>query len=146
MSSKLPVLFLMAIVVASFAGTTLPASYALINRDYTYVNDNEITSLYGNTRVCGDHMCAPGEWNQLQDKLTSAQLGHQGGRNETQTTTTPVTAPPSTVPSPTTTNATSAQMQTGVTAKLCSAVKDILSSTGVSSSVISQVMSDLGCS
>jgi hypothetical protein len=146
MSSKLPVLFLVAVVVASFVGVNLPASNALINRDYTYVNDNQLTALYGNTKVCGDHMCAPGEWNQLQAKLTSAQLGNQGGRNTTQTTTPPITTTPSTVPSTPTTNATSAQMPTGVTPKLCSAVKDILSSTGVSSSVIGQVMADLGCS
>lgn len=147
MSSKLPVLFLVAVVVASFAGATIPASYALIPRDWSYgVQDNEITALYGNTQVCGDHMCAPGEWTQLQDKLTAAQLGHQGGRNATQTTTPPITTPPSTIPSVPTTNATSTQMPTGVTPKLCAAVKDVLSSTGVSSSVISQVMADLGCS
>ena len=146
MSSKLPVLFLVAVVVASFAGATLPASNALINRDYTYINDNPLTARYGNTKVCGDHMCAPGEWDKLQEKLTAAQLGNQGGRNATQTTTAPITPPPSTVPSTPTTTPSSTQMPTGVTPKLCSAVKDILSSTGVSSSVISQVMADLGCS
>jgi len=147
MSSKLPVLFLLTVVVASFAVATIPVSYALVQRDWSYgFNDNEITARYGNTKVCGDHMCAPGEWTQLQDKLTASQLGYQGGRNATQTTTTPLTPPPSTVPSTPPTNATSTQMPTGVTPKLCAAVKDILSSTGVSSSVIGQVMADLGCS
>jgi len=145
--SKLPVLILLTAVVASFVVASIPASYALVQRDWSYgFNDNEITARYGNTKVCGDHMCAPGEWTQLQDKLTAAQLGNQGGRNATQTTTTPITTPPSTIPSTPTINATSTQMPTGVTPKLCSAVKDILSSTGVSSSTISQVMADLGCS
>jgi len=143
MSSKLPVLFLVVALVASFAGTVLPASNALINRDYTYINDNQLTARYGNTKVCGDHMCAPGEWNQLQAKLTSAQLGYQGGRNATQTTAQTITSPP---PSTPTTTTPSTQMPTGVTPKLCSAVKDVLSSSGITSSVISQVLADLGCS
>ena len=145
MSLKLPVLFLVAVVVASFAGANLPASNALITRDYAYLNDNHLTALYGNTMVCGDHMCAPGEWDKLQADLTAAQLGHQGGRNATQTSEVPATPPPTTPPSSTTTPP-STTMPTGVTPKLCAAVKDILSSTGVSTSVISQVMADLGCS
>ncbi|MGI0068937.1 MAG: hypothetical protein ACREAN_01630, partial [Nitrosopumilaceae archaeon] len=73
MSSKLPaVLVLMAVVIASIAGITLPAANALITRDYTYLNDNHLTALYGESAVCGDHMCAPGEWDKLQASLTAA--------------------------------------------------------------------------
>ena len=141
MSSKLPVLFLVVALVASFAGTTLPASNALTQRDYSYgFNDNHITARYGNTMVCGDHMCAPGEWDQLQGKLTAAQLGYQGGRNATQATSQTIPSAPTTTTNPAT------QMSNGVTPKLCSAVKDVLSSSGVSPSVISSVMTDLGCS
>jgi hypothetical protein len=104
MSSKIPVvLFLAAVVIASVAGSTFPAN-ALIQRDYNYLNDNHLTARYGETAVCGDHMCAPGEWDKLQASLTAAQLGYQGGRNATTTTTTPTTAPTApTTTAPTTT-------------------------------------------
>jgi hypothetical protein len=142
--SKLPIMvFVATILVTSFGILTIPAASALIQRNYSYgFNDNHITARYGNTLVCGDHMCAPGEWDKLQAKLTAAQLGYQGGRNATQTTTTP---PPSTVPSaPTAPSSTT--MPTGVTPKLCGSVKIVLASSGVSPSVITQVMADLGCS
>jgi hypothetical protein len=89
--------------------------------------------------VCGDHMCAPGEWDKLQESLTAAQLGYQGGRNATQTNTVPATPPSSNIPS--TTN-----MPTGVTPKLCASVKIVLMSSAVSTTVISEVLADLGCS
>lgn len=134
----------MVAVIATIVGTTFPSANALIQRDWSYgYNDNQMTARYGNTKVCGDHMCAPGEWDQLQSKITAAQLGYQGGRNTTQTTT-PYT--PSTVPSTPTPTATPTQMQAGVTGHLCDSVKTVLDGSGVSSSVISQVMSDLGCS
>lgn len=61
--------------------TTISPANALIKRDYTYLNDNHLTARYGETAVCGDHLCAPGEWDKLQQALTAAQLGSQGGRN-----------------------------------------------------------------
>ena len=89
--------------------------------------------------VCGDHMCAPGEWDKLQESLTSAQLGYQGGRNATQTSTIPSTSQSS--------NATStSNMPMGVTPKLCASVKTVLLSSAVSTSVIDEVLADLGCS
>ncbi|MGI0069974.1 MAG: hypothetical protein ACREAN_06950 [Nitrosopumilaceae archaeon] len=120
MYSKLPVLFLMFILIASVAGSTIPASNAtLVQRDLSYLNDNHLTALYGESAVCGDHICAPGEWDKLQASLTAAQLGYQGGRNVTQTmphataVTTPVVPPVTTtnntttpVPSNTTTTST----------------------------------------
>jgi hypothetical protein len=136
MSKLLVVLVLMVAVIASIVGTTLPAANALVTRDFAYLNDNHITALYGNTMVCGDHMCAPGEWDKLQASLTAAQLGHQGGRNATQTGGVPsasTTAAPTTAP-------------TGATPKVCEVVKTMLNSAGVSPSVVSQVMADLSCS
>ncbi|MDE1765614.1 MAG: hypothetical protein KGI27_04960 [Thaumarchaeota archaeon] len=67
-------------VTLSTAFTATPAN-ALTPRDYSYLNDNHLTVLTGNTKVCGDHICAPGEWEKLQASLTNAQLGNQGGRN-----------------------------------------------------------------
>ena len=74
---------LLTVSVASTFTTFYPAS-ALIKRDYTYLNDNPITSGFGDTSVCGDHICATGEWTKLQEMLASTQLGHQGGTNSTQ--------------------------------------------------------------
>ncbi|MGI0073672.1 MAG: hypothetical protein ACREA3_07670, partial [Nitrosotalea sp.] len=95
---------------------------------------NHLTALYGESAVCGDHMCAPGEWDKLQASLTAAQLGHQGGRNATQTGV------------PSSTSASSNYVPTGATPKVCDAVKNLLASAGVSSDVISKVMADLSCS
>ena len=78
---------LLTVSVAS-TFTTNPSANALISRDYSYLNDNHLTVLTGNTKVCGDHMCSPGEWNKLQESLTAAQLGHQAG-NGTQSQMTP---------------------------------------------------------
>jgi hypothetical protein len=132
MSSKLPVvLFLTAVVIASVAGSTLPAN-ALIKRDYYYLNNQHLTARYGNTAVCGDHICTPGEWEKLQSSLTAAQLGHQGGRNATQTAATP--SAPAPTPTPT------------EPASVCQSIKSILSTAGVSSNTVAKVMADLGCS
>ena len=118
---------------------TVPLANALTQRDWSYgYNDNRITARYGNTAVCGDHMCAPGEWDKLQASLTAAQLGNQGGR-----TTTPTTTPTTQATTPTTP---SAAMPPGVTPKICANVKSMLSDAGVSSTEITQVMADLGCS
>lgn len=149
--SKLPVMvFIAAILVTSFVMMNVQAANALVQRDWSYgFDDNIRVARWGNNLVCGDHMCAPGEWDQLQAKLTASQLGYQGGRNATNPSEVPstptTTTTPSTVPS-TTTTAPAPQMQNGVTPKLCSAVKDVLSSAGVTDSAINAVMADLGCS
>ena len=122
----------MAVIIASVAGITVPASYALTQRDYNYLNDNHLTARYGNTQVCGDHLCAPGEWDKLQAQLTSAQLGNQAGRNAGQTTTTPSTTTTPTTP-------------TSAPPSVCDAIKNILEGAGMSSTVTAKVMSDLGC-
>lgn len=124
MSSKLPVVLLLtAVLVASVAVSTIPASNALIQRDYSYLNDNHLTVRTGNTKVCGDHLCAPGEWDKLQTQINSAQLGNK--TQSTTTTTTTTTASPSST--------------------LCTMVKSALSSANADSSVTQKVLSDLGC-
>lgn len=123
MSSKLPVVLLLtAVLAASVAVSTIPASNALIQRDFSYLNDNHLTVRTGNTKVCGDHLCAPGEWDKLQESLNAAQVG-----NVTKPTTTTTTAP-TTAPSVT-----------------CSAVKNALAGAGASSSLTQQVLTALGC-
>lgn len=113
---------------------SLPIASALEKRDYSYLNDNQCTARYNcaGAQICGDHLCKPGEWEKLQAKLSAAQLGHEGGRNVTQTTTEPSTTTPS---APT----------SSVPTSVCESIKNILSGAGVSSSTVAKVMTDLGC-
>jgi len=134
MSSKLPVvLFLTAVLIVAVVGTTIPVSNALTKRNYDYLNDQHLTARYGNTKVCGDHLCAPGEFEKMQAQLTVSQLGHQGGRNATQTALVPTTPAAPSAPAPT------------VPSTVCQPIKSILAGAGVSSTVMAKVMADLGC-
>lgn len=65
---------------------TLPlqSSSALTKRDFGYLNDQHLTVSNGDTKVCGDHLCAPGEWAKLQESLVTAQQGRQTTGNATQ--------------------------------------------------------------
>lgn len=84
-SSRLLVgLSLMLILTLSVAGSLLPASNALIQRDFSYLNDQHLTVSNGNTKVCGDHLCASGEWDRLQETLAAAQQGYKTPKNTTQ--------------------------------------------------------------
>jgi hypothetical protein len=65
---------LLTVSVASTFSIISPAN-ALTKRDYTYLNDNHLTARYGEIGVCGDHLCAPGEWDKLQASLTAAHGG-----------------------------------------------------------------------
>ncbi|MFZ1075913.1 MAG: hypothetical protein WAN47_00600 [Nitrosotalea sp.] len=126
MSSKLPVVLLLtAVLMASVAVSTIPASNALIQRDFSYLNDQQITVRYGDTKVCGDHLCAPGEWDKLQTSIANAQLGNQtGGKNATTTTMAP--------------------MASG-TSSLCTMVKAALANANASPTITQTVLSQLGC-
>ncbi len=126
MSSKLPVVLLVAaVLMASVAVSTIPASKALIQRDFSYLNDNHLTVRTGNTKVCGDHLCAAGEWDKLQTSINSAQLG-KGTQGTTPTTTTPSI-----------TNSGSSAM--------CTSVKDALAGASVGPVKTQKVLSALGC-
>ncbi|MGB9003881.1 MAG: hypothetical protein WCC52_08760 [Nitrosotalea sp.] len=126
MSSKLPVVLLLtAVLMASVAVSTIPASNALIQRDFSYLNDQQTTVRYGDTKVCGDHLCAPGEWDKLQASIANAQLGNEtGGKNATTTTTAP--------------------MASG-TSSLCTMVKAALANANASPTITQTVLSQLGC-
>src|SRR6266571_1228634 len=67
-------LFLIAILlVAATVIILLPAANALIARDD--FNDNHYTyRSLGGVKVCGEHLCKPGEWNQWIHKLMNHQL------------------------------------------------------------------------
>jgi hypothetical protein len=66
----LPLLFVS--VVTAFVD--IPSASALTKRDYYVVNDQHLTARFGNYLVCGDHICAPGEYTKMQQQLNQAQM------------------------------------------------------------------------
>jgi hypothetical protein len=132
MSSKLMLaLFVTAVLMTSIAAVTIPAASALTSR--SSFNDNHYTALYpGGPRICGDHICAPGEYDKMQQAISQAQMKGKTG------TTAPST--PTTMPSMNGTSTTMTAMS------VCKTVKDTLTNAGTSSTVIAKVMADLGCS
>jgi hypothetical protein len=129
MSSKLMLaLFVTAVLMTSIAAVTIPAASALTNR--SSFNDNHYTALYpGGPRICGDHVCAPGEYDKMQEALAQAQMkGKTGSTAPSTPTTTPT--PPTTTPA----------------MSVCDSVKAILTNAGTSPDVVAKVMADLSCS
>jgi hypothetical protein len=63
---------------------TLHVANALTTRND--FNDNHYTSLYpGGPRICGDHICSPGEYSKMQLELSQAQItGKTGITNPVQ--------------------------------------------------------------
>jgi hypothetical protein len=71
---KLQHMGLLAIAISSIVALsiTLPAANALIQRDN--FDDNHTTARFlGGQKVCGDHLCKPGEYNKLLQQLNDAQ-------------------------------------------------------------------------
>jgi len=141
MSSKLMLaLFVTAILMTSIVAVSIPVASALTSR--TNFNDNHYTSFYpGGPRICGDHICAPGEFDKMQQALTQAQMKGKGGNTTPSTPTTTVTNTNATTTMPST-NATTTMPSMSV----CQTVKTTLTNAAVSSTVIAKVMADLGCS
>ncbi len=145
MSSKLMIaviataIFVTTITVASF-----PVATALTQR--TNFDDNHYTFIYlGGPKVCGDHLCAPGEWDKWIENMYASQLKNHVSSNTTpsssqgpststptntgsmnQTSTTPTT-PPATTPMNQTstmpTNQTSTTNQTGTMPPMANGTK-----------------------
>ena|SRR5689334_11665973 len=130
MSSKLMLaLFVTAVLMTSIAAVTIPAASALTSR--SSFNDNHYTALYpGGPRICGDHVCAPGEYDKMQQDLAQAQM--KGKTGTTGSTTMPAMNGTSSTSTP--------------SMAVCQSVKTILINAGTSSTVIAKVMADLGCS
>ena len=147
--SKLPIMvFVATILVASFVMLTVPAANALTQRNFQYgFDDNHRTARLGGTNVCGDHLCAPGEWDQLVTELNNAQFGQQALRNVNSTTPAPTT--PVTTPAPVNETAitSAASVPTpGTSNAVCNSIENMLSTAGVTDSITTKVMADLGCS
>lgn len=142
MSPKLTlVLFVTAVLMTSIAAVSIPAASALTSR--SSFNDNHYTALYpGGPRICGDHICGPGEYDKMQQALAQAQMK---GKTGTTAPTTPAT------PSTPQGNMTQGQNMPATTpysvpSSVCAMVKGTLTSSGVPSTLIAKVMADLGCS
>jgi hypothetical protein len=72
MQTKLLVLlFVTAVLASSFVASVLPVANALTSR--TDFSDRHLSASYGNSPICGDHVCAPGEKTAWADKISSLQ-------------------------------------------------------------------------
>ena len=142
MSSKLMLaVFVTAVLMTSIAAVTIPAASALTSR--SSFNDNHYTALYpGGPRICGDHICAPGEYDKMQQALAEAQM--KGKTGSTTPSTTPTT--PTTTPTPPTTMPPMNSTTTMPAMSVCDSVKAILTNAGTSPDVVAKVMTDLSCS
>jgi hypothetical protein len=131
---------------------SIPTSSNLVKRDMSVMDDQHTTALYGNDKVCGDHLCAPGEWSKLQANLNQAQITHAAinstktvavSSNVTTTVSTnstlpvtpmPITSPPAPIPTP-----------LPVQSSICVTVKADLANSTVTADIVAKIMSDLGC-
>ncbi|MBI1829629.1 MAG: hypothetical protein HY222_02430 [Thaumarchaeota archaeon] len=151
MSSKLMLaLFVTAVLMTSIAAVTIPAASALTSR--SSFNDNHYTALYsGGPKICGDHKCAPGEYDKMQQALAQAQMKGKTGSTAPSTPTPPITTPtpPTTMPAMNETSTTMPAMNETSTMpamSVCDSVKATLTTAGISSTVMAKVMADLSCS
>lgn len=68
----LPLLSISAIT----AFVDVPSANALTKRDYFALDDQPLVARYGNSPVCGNHICGPGEQSKMQQELNQAQKGN----------------------------------------------------------------------
>ena len=52
----------------------LPSANALTRNTF---NDSHSTARFGNSPVCGDHICVPGEHNKMMQAMAQAQMGKE---------------------------------------------------------------------
>ena len=72
----LALLFVTAVLATSFAASVLPVANALTAR--TDFSNRHLSASYGNSPICGDHVCAPGEKTAWAAKISSLQRGGTG--------------------------------------------------------------------
>lgn len=144
---------------------TTTAMDNLIKRDFSFGGNQHLTASSGNTIVCGDHICAPGEWTMLQDNLNHDQIVRSANStnamstNSTMTVSTnsmiqmsgnstmkmsnstspippPYPMPPTPTPLPT---------PPSISPVVCSKVKTDLANSTISLGMTAKILSDLGC-
>jgi hypothetical protein len=97
------VILVASITANALPVNALPATSDLTKRSYYFLNDQHLTARFGNTAVCGDHLCGPGEFARLQQSLNDQQrfaLEHtnQTSNQNMSENTMPPTTPPTTIP------------------------------------------------
>lgn len=167
------VISIMAILMTSALGQIIPASgYQLEKRDFTILHDQHLTVRTGNTMICGNHICQPGEWNKLTENLNTAQIAHGSAKHfprtssipaqnynpaysvsnpyAPQTPSTPQTSVPITTPSPTPPSTPPIPVPiptpSPVPYSVCQTVNATLTNSTISSNVIAKILTQLGCS
>jgi hypothetical protein len=73
---SLAVLLIISLLsVSAISFVDVPSANALTKRDYTAPEDQPLTATYGNSPVCGSHICNSGEHMMMQLALSQAQSG-----------------------------------------------------------------------
>ncbi|MDE1862337.1 MAG: hypothetical protein KGI33_05425 [Thaumarchaeota archaeon] len=75
MPSRILAAIILTAVLVLLIPTFTSQAGALTRRDFGYLNDQHLTASNGDTKVCGDHLCKPGEWDSLQQSISDAQHG-----------------------------------------------------------------------
>ncbi|MGI0065149.1 MAG: hypothetical protein ACREA5_05340 [Nitrosotalea sp.] len=74
MSNKIALLLLtVSVIMTSVLATSLPQANALIQRDFSILNDTPTTASHGISKVCGIHICAAGEHAQWINTMWQSQ-------------------------------------------------------------------------
>ena len=68
------VLLILPLLTVSLAAALVDLSPANALTRNTF-NDSHSTARFGNSPVCGDHICAPGEHNKMMQEMAQAQMG-----------------------------------------------------------------------
>ncbi|MFZ0183923.1 MAG: hypothetical protein WBV92_08235 [Nitrosotalea sp.] len=72
---SLAVLLILPLLSMSAITGFIPSVNALTQRDLSILNDQPLTATFGNTPVCGDHICNQGESAMMKLELSQAQKG-----------------------------------------------------------------------
>jgi hypothetical protein len=137
--------------VAPALAQTTPTPSNLEKRNYSYLDDQHLTARFGNSKVCGDHLCAPGEWSNLQQNLNHAQISHPANATKpAKVPTQPITSSTvsvnsTTIQSKNMTLPTPIPAPPTVSSSICATVKAVLGNS-TASNIVAKIMNDLGCS
>ncbi len=160
--------FVLGQVTAPALAQTTPIPNNLIKRDFSFNYNQHLTARTGNDVVCGDHICAPGEWTKLQENLNHAQIVNSGTNSTTTMTTsansTSMSSSNSSMEMPTNSTTQASMNDTQIPSSspvpstpapiptppmipsfVCTEVKADLGNSTISSNVTAKIMSDLGC-
>ena len=138
MSSKLTLALLVtAVLMTLIVSVSIPAVSALTQR--VNFNDNHCTARFScGQKICGDHLCAPGEYDAYAKALSQAQMQGKAGNAPSSTgqNMTGQNMPPMTTTTP--------YQDKGIST-MCETVKASLVSAGTSSDTVAKILASLGC-